>query len=243
MDDADQHHHAEIGVVPAVDQQRLEGGIAVALGRRQALHDGFQHGGDVLARLGGDGNGARGIDADHILDLLLDAVGVGGRQVHLVENGQDLEVVVDGLVDVGERLRLHALAGVDHQHRALAGGERARDFVGEVDMPRRVHQVELIGLAVLVLVVEAHGLRLDGDAALPLDVHRVEDLRLHIPVGDVAAQLDQPVRQGRLAVIDVGDDRKIADETDVRHGPVLSIARAPIKQGNVCVAVNSGLLP
>jgi hypothetical protein len=41
----------------------------------------------------------------------------------------------------------------------------------------------------------------------------------------------------------VGDDGKIADETDVRHGRVLSIARAPIKQGNVCAAVNSGLLP
>jgi hypothetical protein len=44
-------------------------------------------------------------------------------------------------------------------------------------------------------------------------------------------------------VVDVRDDGEIADETDVRHGPVLSIARAPIKQGNVCTAVNSGLLP
>ena len=190
VDDADQHDHAEIGVVPAVDQQRLEGHIAVALGCRQALDDGFQHGGDVLARLGGDGNGVRRIDADHVLDLLLDAVGIGGRQVDLVEDGQDFEVVVDGLVDVGQRLRLHALAGVHHQHSALAGGERARHLVGEVDVARRIHQVELIGLAVLVLVVEAHGLRLDGDAALALDVHRVEDLLLHVPVGDVAAQLD-----------------------------------------------------
>ena len=70
---------------------------------------------------------SRGVDADHVLDLLLDPVGVGGGQVHLVEDGQDLEVVVDRLVDVGERLRLHALAGVHHQHRALAGGKRLRD--------------------------------------------------------------------------------------------------------------------
>ena len=149
VDDAHQHDDAEIGVIPAVDQQRLERRLGVALGRGQALDDRLQHGLDVLAGLGGDRDGVGGVEADHLLDLLLDAVGVGGRQVDLVEDGQDLEVVVEGLVDVGERLRLHALAGVDDQHGALAGRERARDLVGEVDVARRVHQVELIGLAVL----------------------------------------------------------------------------------------------
>ena len=52
----------------------------------------------------------RGVEPDHVLDLLLDAVGVGGGQVDLVEHRQDLEVVVERLVDVGERLRLDALA-------------------------------------------------------------------------------------------------------------------------------------
>ena len=196
----------------------FSGLLRVALGRRQALDDGFEHGFDVEAGLGRDADGVGGVDADHVLDLLLDAVGVGGRQVDLVEDGQDLEIVVERLIDVGERLRLDALGGVDHQDRALAGGERARHLVGEVDVAGRVHQVELIGLAVLGLVVEAHGLRLDGDAALALDVHRVEDLLLHLAVGDVAAQLDQPVGQGRLAVVDVGDDREIADERGVGHG-------------------------
>jgi hypothetical protein len=34
VDDAHQHHDAEIKVVPAVDQQRLQGRAAVALRRR-----------------------------------------------------------------------------------------------------------------------------------------------------------------------------------------------------------------
>ena len=34
-------------------------------------------------------------------------------------------VVLDRLVDVGERLRLDPLRRVDHQQRALAGGEAA----------------------------------------------------------------------------------------------------------------------
>ena len=114
----------------------MSGALRVALGRRQPLDDGFQHRLDVVAGLGRDGDGVRGVDADHVLDLLLDPVGVGGRQVDLVQDRQDLEVVVERLVDVGERLRLHALAGVDDQHGAFAGGERARDFVGEVDVAR-----------------------------------------------------------------------------------------------------------
>jgi hypothetical protein len=63
-----------------------------------------------------------------------------------------------------------------------------------------------------MLVVEAHGLRLDRDAPLTLDVHGIEDLLLHLAVRDVAADLDQPVRQGGLAVIDVGDDGEVADQ-------------------------------
>ena len=51
-----------------------------------------------------------GVDADHVLDLLLDPLRLGGRQVDLVEDRDDLVVVVDRLVDVGERLRLDALA-------------------------------------------------------------------------------------------------------------------------------------
>ena len=110
VDDAHQHDDAEIGVVPAVDQQRLERRVAVALGRRQAGDDRFQHLRHVRAGLGGDQDRVRGIEPDHVLDLLLDLLGLGRRQVDLVEHRHDLVVVVDRLVDVGERLRLDALA-------------------------------------------------------------------------------------------------------------------------------------
>ena len=108
---------------------------------------------DAEAGLGRDQDRVGGVEADHVLDLLLDLVGLGGRQVDLVEDRHDLVVVVERLVDVGQRLRLDALAGVDHQQRALAGGERAVDLVGEVDVAGRVDQVEDVVLAVLRLVV------------------------------------------------------------------------------------------
>ncbi|MCY1552518.1 hypothetical protein D9M68_889180 [compost metagenome] len=59
--------------------------------------------------------------------------------------------------------------------------------------------------------MQGGGLRLDGDAALTLDFHRVEDLRRHFAVRQSAAALDQAIGQGRFAVIDVGNDGEVAD--------------------------------
>ena len=78
-------------------------------------------------------------------------------------------------------------------------------------MTRRIDQVQVIGLAVAGVVLQRHCLRLDGDAALAFDVHRVEHLRLHLAIRQAAAQLDDAIGQGRFAVVDVGDDGKVAD--------------------------------
>ena len=69
-------------------------------------------------------------------------VGLGARKIDLVDDRDDLEIVSDGQVGVGERLRLDALRGVDEKQRTLAGGERPRDLVAEVDVARRVDEVE-----------------------------------------------------------------------------------------------------
>ena len=126
-------------------------------------------------------------------------------------------VVLDRLVDVGERLRLDPLRGVDHQQRALARGKAAADLVGEVDVAGGVHEVEGVGEPVLGGVVQAHRLRLDGDPALLLDVHVIKHLRAHLARGEAARALDQPVGEGRLAMVDVGNDREITDEGQFGH--------------------------
>ena len=138
-----------------------------------------------------------------------DLLGLGGGEVDLVDDRHDLMVVLDRLVDVGERLRLDPLRRVDDQQRAFAGGEAAADLIGEVDVAGRVHQVELVGLAVRGLPLEAHGLRLDGDPALLLDLHIVEHLAArHLALGQAAGALDQPVGKRRLAMVDMGDDAR-----------------------------------
>ena len=113
-------------------------------------------------------------------------------------------------VDVGERLGLDALGGVDDEDRALAGLQAVADLVGEVDVAGRVDEVEAVGQAVARLVLEADGPRLDRDPLLALEVHRIEDLAHHLAALDRVRQLEQPVGERGLAVIDVRDDREVA---------------------------------
>ena len=184
---------------------------SIGLGRRDAVDDRLEHLVDADAGLGGHQQRVGGVEADGLLDLLLDPVGARDRQIDLVEHRDDVEIVVERDVDVGERLRLDALRGVDDQERAFAGGQRPRHLVVEVDVAGRVDQVELIGLAVVGLVRELDRLRLDRDAALALELHVVEELVLHLARGDRATALQDAVGERRLAVIDVSDDREVTD--------------------------------
>ena len=128
-----------------------------------------------------------------------------GRSI-LFSDRDDLEVVLDREVRVRDRLRLDPLRRVDDEHRALARLQRARDLVGEVDVPGRVDQVQLVALP-----HHADGLRLDRDPALALEIHRVEQLLAHLAAGDGFGDLEDAVGQRRLAVVDVRDDREVAD--------------------------------
>ena len=78
-------------------------------------------------------------------------------------------------------------------------------------MSGRIDEIELIGLAADRLEAECHALRLDGDAALALQVHGIEHLLVHLAGIESAALLDESVRQSRFPVVDVRDDREIAD--------------------------------
>ena len=139
-------------------------------------------------------------------------------QVDLIDDGQDLEIVVDGQIHVGQGLGFDALGGVHHQHRPLAGLQRPGDLVGEVHVARGVDEVEHVLIPVLGGIEHAHGGGLDGDAPLPLDVHGVQKLGLHVPLGYGVGELHHPVRQGGLAVIDMGDDAEVADMRLIHDG-------------------------
>ena len=85
-------------------------------------------------------------------------------------------------------------------------------------MPRRVDEIEHIVLPVVGAVVEPDGARLNGDAALPLQLHIIQNLRLHLPFVHGAGLLQQPVGQRGFAVVDVGNNGKISNFGKIRQG-------------------------
>src|SRR5437879_13261773 len=61
------------------------------------------------------------------------------------------------------------------------------------------------------MVVQAHRVQLDRDAALALQVHRVEHLLSHQALVQRARELDQAVGPGRLPMVDMGHNPEVAD--------------------------------
>ena len=93
-------------------------------------------------------------------------------------------------------------------------------------MPRCINKIQLVDLAVARLLVEADTLRLDCDTALALAIHGVENLFFHLARAQATAVLDKPVSQSRFTVIDMRDNREIADVSKVAQCIGLDCSRA-----------------
>ena len=113
-------------------------------------------------------------------------------------------------MDIGNRLRFHALRRVHDEQRAFARAQAARNLVGKVHVAGRVNQVQLVRLAVARLVTHRDRMRLDGDAAFAFQIHGIEQLRLHVARGDGAGAMQEPVRKRRLPMVNMGNDAEIA---------------------------------
>ena len=140
---------------------------------------------------------------------------MGRGQVDLVDGRHNVQIGVHGERRVGDGLCLDTLRGVDDEHRALAGGQRTRDLVGKVNVARRIDQVELIRLAIIGVIGNADGIGLDRNAALALDIHGVEQLRLHVAFVNGMGELEDTVTDRGLAMVDVRNDREVADVGNV----------------------------
>jgi hypothetical protein len=107
-----------------------------------------------------------------------------------------------------------ALGGIDEQQHAVDHRQAALDLAAEVGVARGVDDVELH-----VAVLDRGVLGEDRDALLALEVHRVHDALVHVLVGAERAGLPQHrVDQRRLAVVDVGNDRDVAEVLSALHG-------------------------
>jgi hypothetical protein len=77
-------------------------------------------------------------------------------------------------MNVRHRLCFNALRGIDNQERAFARRKGARNFVGKIDMARRVEEVQPIGLPVLRAILHRYRMRFDRDPAFALQIHGIQ---------------------------------------------------------------------
>ena len=110
------------------------------------------------------------------------------------------------LVQDEARLGQRPLGCVDEQQHTVHHGQGPFHLPAEIGVARRVEDVDLDALPGDGAVFGG-----DGDAALPLQIHAVHEALRRLLAGAKDAGLTKEcVYQGRLTVVDVGDDRDIA---------------------------------
>jgi hypothetical protein len=73
-----------------------------------------------------------------------------------------------------------------------------------------VDQVEGVKLAVVGFVGQRNGMGLNGDAALTLQIHTVQQLILHISLGNRVGLFQYTVSEGGFAVVNMRNNAKIS---------------------------------
>ena len=199
-------HHTAVLVVLTVEDQRLQRRVRITLRRRNTRHHGVQQLRHTFTRLRRDTQDVLGGNAEHLFDFHREAIRVGCRKIDLVQCSNDLQVALQREITIGQGLCFDALSGIHHQHHAFARSEGTAHFVTEVHVPGSIDEVQHV-----VFPRHAHVLCLDGDAALTLQIHGVQVLRAHVTGIDGLGELQNSVRQGGLAVVDVRNNREVAD--------------------------------
>ena len=202
-----QRRHRTAGLVePRLDDHALGRAVGVGLElqhiRGQQHH--LQQRLDAVARLGGDGadDGVAAVllrDELVLHDLLLDALRVGARLIHLVDGHNDGDLRGLGVVDGLDGLRHDAVVCGHHQDGHIGTHGAAGAHGGEGLVARRVQEGDLPAAH-----IDGVGADVLGDAAGLCGGH----------IG-----LAHRVEQARLAVVDMAHDhhhRAAGDELGIR---------------------------
>ena len=140
-------------------------------------------------------------------------VEVRAELVHLVDEADARDVVLVRLAPHRLGLGLDTLLAVEHGNGAVEHAERALHLDREVDVARRVDDVDLV-----VLPVAGRRGGRDRDAALLLLLHPVHRRRTVVRLTDlvVHTRVEQDaLGRRRLSGIDVGHDADVADLVQV----------------------------
>ncbi len=144
---------------------------------------------------------------EQLVDLVHYLFGTRIGPVDLVDHEHHRQAPLERLAQHEAGLRQRTLARVHEQENTVDHRERSLDLSAEVGVPRSVHDVELH-----TSVAHRGVLRQDGDPLLALEIHRVHHALIDLLIGAEHSRLPQhPVYERRLAVVDVSDDREVAE--------------------------------
>ena len=118
--------------------------------------------------------------------------------------------MIDSHINICKSLSLNALCGIYYKNCPLTGSQRTGNLVIKVNMSRSIYQVKDVLLTILRLINDTNSLRLNGYASLSLYVHIIENLSLHLTLGEGAGHFNNTVSQCRLTMIYMCNDAKIS---------------------------------
>jgi hypothetical protein len=147
-------------------------------------------------------------------DVLVGLEERGADAVHLVDEGESRHAVLVRLAPHRFRLRLDPGHGVVHHAGAVEHAQAALDLDGEVDVPRRVDDVDaVLGIGEVHSLPEAgRGRGGDGDAALLLLLHPVHGGGAVVDLADLVVHAgveEDALGRGRLPGVDVRRDADV----------------------------------
>ena len=167
------------------------------------------------------------------IELLLGRIERGEQVEHRIGDFGRARVGAIDLVDHDDRpqphferlrhhelgLRQRPLGGVDQNQCAIHHIEDALDLAAEIGVARRIDDIDPG-----ILPNERSRLGEDGDAALALEVVRIEHAFDHpLVLAERARLLQEPVDQRGFAVVDMGDNGDVAEI----HALIVKPLRAP----------------
>ena len=223
MNEAGQHP-AEIGVVIERRRQHRKRRVGIGLRPRDMRHDQLEKRRQIFARLIESGGrpalaagrkNRREIELrlgsverrEQIEDLVVDRLRAGVGPVDLVDHDDRPQALGQSLSDHKFGLRHRAVGGVYQYQNPVNHAEDALDLAAEIGVAGRVDDIDPD-----VPPDHRGAFGKDRDAALAFELVRIERALGNLLVGAESAALAQHrVDQGRLAMVDMGDDRDVAN--------------------------------
>ena len=170
------------------------------------------------------------LNANHILNLVDHTLRFCTWQINLVDHRKYIQIMLQCHINIGKSLCLNALCSIYYQNGSVAGCQTTGNFVVKVYMTWCIYKIKNIFFSVLGFIYDPDCLGLNSNTTLSLQIHIIQNLRLHLTLCKQTGLLYDSVRQCGFAMVYMSNDTKITDFALICHPKrfLLAIFRAPL---------------